>query len=66
MKLEEVGKKELAKQYNVPEECLEYIKYTDCSMLSGGGKLHQYNIRLKGHPNNKSTVAYRQKEVQNG
>jgi|AntRauMFilla1563_2_1112583.scaffolds.fasta_scaffold09702_5 hypothetical protein len=66
MELKEVGKRELAEQYNIPEEYLRYIGPTDCSMLAGGGKLHQYNIHLKGHPNDKSTVAYRQKEVQNG
>ena len=53
------GAKALAKENNIPTNALKYIGSTDCSIISEGAVLLQYNVDMATHPKHKSTIAHK-------
>jgi hypothetical protein len=53
------GKWFLSMQYGVAQRALNYIGDTDCSFITKGARMLQYNILAKGHPRYKSTIGYK-------
>lgn len=55
----DIAIKFLTKKFDITEDELKYIGYTDLSFIKKGSKLLQFNILKKGHPKFNSTVAYK-------
>jgi len=58
-KILDIAMKFLTKKFDVSDDELKYIGYTDLSFIKKGSKLLQFNILKKGHPKFNSTVAYK-------
>jgi hypothetical protein len=52
------GKKHLSIEYDLQEEYLEYIGYSDCNFINPNAKLLYYNVNIKTHEKYKSTITY--------
>lgn len=58
-KIMDTAIKYLVKKFNIKDDELEFIGYTDLSFIKKDSKLLQFNILKKGHSKFGSTVAYK-------